>query len=129
MTINPQNYPGATVTLVGHAAGPAEFPAYDKSGERGFSQFRLGVGQGYKNKQTGEWVDKGTAWYTVQGRTEDLRAIGKGDKVRVDEARLEARDFERKDGTTGQAFETTYGTISVIESKSGGSASDEEVPF
>lgn len=128
MTINPNNYDGATVTLVGRAAAAAEFPAYDKSGERGFSQVRIAVGQGYKDKSSGEWVDTGTVWYTVQGRTEDLSAIGKGDKVRVDEARLEAREFDRKDGTKGQAFETKFGTVSIIESKSGGSAA-EDAPF
>lgn len=128
MTINPQNYDGITATIVGRAAAAAEFPPYDKTGERGFSQIRLGVSQGYKNKQTNEWVDKGTLWVTVQARTEDLAAVGKGDKVRVDDAKLEAREFERKDGTTGQAFETSFGSVSIIESKSGG-ASEGEVPF
>lgn len=123
--INPNNYDGATVTLVGRAGGDSEFPPYDKSGERGFSQVRVAVGQGYK--KDGEWVSTGTVWYTVSGKTEDISHVRKGDKVRVDEARLEAREFERKDGTTGQAFETRYGTVTVLESKSGGGDSD--TPF
>lgn len=122
---NPNNYEGATVTLVGRTGGDAEFPAYDKSGERGISQVRVAVGQGYK--KDGEWVDTGTTWYTVTGRTDDIGHVRKGDKVRVDDARLETREFTRKDNSTGQAFETRFGTVTVLESKSG--ASDDSGPF
>lgn len=114
---NPNNYEGATVTLVGRTGGEPEFPAYDKAGERGYKQVRVAVSQGYMKE--GEWQDTGTVWYTVTGKQEDLDGIGKGDKIRLDDARLEAREFERKDGTTGQAFETRYGTITILESKSG----------
>lgn len=122
---NPNNYDGATVTIVGRAGGDAEFPPYDKSGERGVSQVRIAVGQGYK--KDGEWVDTGTAWYTVTGRTGDIGHVRKGDKVRVDDARLETREFTRKDNSIGQAFETRFGTVTVLESKSGGS--DDSGPF
>lgn len=128
MSINPNNFIGATVTLVGHAGADAENPAYDKEGTRGLKQLRVAVGQGYKDKNTGEWKDTGTAWYTVTGRTEDLAHIGRGDKVRVDEARLEVREFQRKDGTTGQSFETSFGSITVLESKGSASGSESE-PF
>lgn len=135
MTVNPNSYPGATVTIVGYAGGAAEWPPYDKQGEKGFKQVRIAVGEGFKNKQTGEWVDQGTTWYTHtdQAETLDALGIGKGDKVRIDEARLSAREFERKDGTTGQAFETRYGQVTVVESKSGGAPAQqsysEETPF
>ena len=125
---NPNNYEGATVTLVGRAGGDAENPAYDKEGTRGIKQVRVAVGQGYK--KDGEWVDTGTVWYTVTGRSEDIGHVRKGDKVRLDDARLEAREFERKDGTTGQAFETRFGNLTVLESKSGGgSGYEDESPF
>lgn len=124
---NPQNFEGATVTLVGRAGGNAENPPYDKEGTRGFKQVRVAVGQGYKDKNTGEWVDQGTVWYTVTGRAEDIGHVGKGDKVRLDDARLEAREFTRKDNSTGQAFETRFGTLTVLESKSGGD--DSGSPF
>lgn len=121
---NPQNYEGATVTLVGRAGGDAEFPAYDKEGTRGISQVRVAVGQGYKKE--GEWVDTGTTWYTVSGRTDDIGHVKKGDKVRLDDARLETREFDRKDGSKGQAFETKFGTLSVLESKSN---ADYDTPY
>lgn len=124
---NPNNYDGATVTLVGRAGADSEFPAYDKEGTRGLSQVRVAIGQGYKDKNTNEWKDTGTVWYTVTGRTDDIGHVRKGDKVRLDDARLEAREFERKDGTTGQAFETRFGTLTVLEVKDNGG--DSSGPF
>lgn len=127
MTVNERNIPGATITLVGWAASDAENPPYDKSGERGISQIRVPVNQGYS--KDGEWVETGTAWYTVTGKTDNIGHVRKGDKIRLDNAKLEAREFTRKDGSIGQAFETSYGDLTVLEPKSGGSASDDEAPF
>lgn len=124
---NPNNYDGATVTLVGRAGADAEFPAYDKEGTRGLSQVRVAIGQGYKDKNTNEWKDTGTLWVTVTGRTDDIGHVTKGSKVRLDDARLEAREFERKDGSIGQAFETRYGTLTVLESKADSGSADK--PF
>lgn len=122
---NPNNYEGATVTIVGRAGGDAENPPYDKSGDRGIKQVRVAVGQGYK--KDGEWVDTGTVWYTVTGRDSDIGHVRKGDRVRLDDARLEAREFDRKDGSKGQAFETRFGTLTVVESKS--AVDDSSTPF
>lgn len=124
---NPNNYDGATVTLVGRAGADAEFPAYDKEGTRGLSQVRVAISQGYKDKNTNEWKDTGTLWVTVTGRTDDIGHVRKGDKVRLDDARLEAREFERKDGSIGQAFETRFGTLTVLEVKDNGE--DSSGPF
>lgn len=127
---NPNNYTGATVTIVGNAASAPENPPYDKEGSRGIQQVRVAVSQGYKDKNSGEWKDTGTAWFTVSGRADDLAGIQKGDKVRVDDARLEAREFTRKDGSIGQAFETSFGTIQILESRGGGSSYDNsDSPF
>ena len=124
---NPNNYDGATVTLVGRAGADAEFPAYDKEGTRGLSQVRVAIGQGYKDKNTNEWKDTGTLWVTVTGRTDDIGHVRKGSKVRLDDARLEAREFERKDGSIGQAFETRFGTLTVLEVKD--NSGDSSAPF
>lgn len=129
MTINPNNYKGISATLVGYAAGDAEFPRYDPGGERGISEVRVPVGHGYKDKSSGEWKETGTTWVTVTGRTDDIGHIRKGDLIRVDDGKFESREFTRKDGSIGQAFQTSYGTVTVLESKSGGSASDDEAPF
>ena len=118
--INPENYQGATVVIVGSAGGPAKAPAYDKDGTSGVLELSVAVGQGYK--KDGAWVDTGTTWYTYKAAgsyADNLRGIGKGDKVRIDEAKLETREFTRKDESIGQQFLLSYGSIEVLESKSG----------
>lgn len=128
MTINSNNYVGISATIVGYAAGDAEFPAFDKSGGRGISEVRVPVNHGYKDKTTGEWKETGTTWVTVTGRTDDIGHIRKGDKIRVDDGKFESREFTRKDGSVGQAFQTSYGTVTVLESKSG-DYEDTDTPF
>lgn len=130
MTINERNIPGISATIVGYAAGDAEFPKYDPQGQRGISEVRVPVNHGYKDKNTGEWKETGTTWVTVTGKTDDIGHIRKGDKIRVDDAKFESREFARKDGSIGQAFETSYGTLTVLESKGSSSpAADDEAPF
>lgn len=133
MTINPNNYQGISATIVGYAGTDAGFPNYDKSGEKGRSQFRLPVDHGYKDKKNNdEWKKTGTTWITVTGLTSDIGDIRKGDKVRVDDAKFESREYTRKDGTTGQEFETSFGTVTVLEAKDGGNApveDDNDQPF
>ena len=131
MTINPNNYRGISATLVGYAAADASFPAYDKSGERGVSEVRVPIDHGYKDKSTDEWKTTGTTWVTVTGRTDNIGHIQKGDLIRVDDGKFESREFTRKDGSIGQAFQTSYGTVTVLESKNGGSAAsdDDSTPF
>lgn len=129
--INPNNFDGATVTIVGRAGSEAGHPAWDKEQTSAVREIRVAVSQGFKDKNSGEWKDTGTAWYTVSAAGEyakDLEAVGKGDKVRIDEGKLEAREFERKDGTKGQEFSITYGKLSIIESKSGNTAVDNVEP-
>lgn len=117
MTINPNNYKGISATIVGYAAGDAEFPAYDKGGERGISEVRVPIGHGYKDKSSGEWKETGTTWVTVTGRTDDIGHIRKGDLIRVDDGKFESREFTRKDGSIGQAFQTSFGMVTVLESR------------
>lgn len=117
--INPDNYPGANITIVGYAGGPAEFPAYDREGTKGVLELNVGVGQGYKTDAG--WKDTGTTWYSVSAAGEwadQLRAVGKGDKVRIDNGRLETREFKRKDGSVGQQFSIRYGSLTILEAKS-----------
>lgn len=126
--INSQNYTGVNAVIVGRAAAPAENPPYDKSGSRGFQQIRVAVDQGYKDKND-EWVQTQTLWITYSAKAEDLADVQKGSKVRLDEVKLEAREFERKDGTTGQAFEARYGTLTVLESPEASDDYSDDTPF
>ena len=131
MTINPNNYPGISVTLVGFASADSGFPAYDKTGSRGISEVRVPIDHGYKNKDTGDWVTTGTTWVTVTGKSDgELGSVRKGDKLRLDDAKWESREFTRKDGSIGQAFQTSFGTVTVLESKNSGSAPvSDDTPF
>ena len=113
--INPNNYDGATVTVVGRAGGePQKSRVADN-----ILELSIAVGKGYK--KDGEWVDTGTDWYTLsatdQWVEENWPAVGKGDKVRVDNARLELREFQKRDGTNGYALNLRYGDLTVVQPK------------
>lgn len=129
MTYNENNYPGATLCLVGYAAGNPEYPPYDREGKRGFKQLSVAVNEGYK--KDGEFVQTGTTWYRIE-KHEDAWAelgVGKGDKVRLDGAKQEVREYQDKNGDSKLGITLTYGDLTVLESKSSGSASDEDAPF
>lgn len=129
MTYNENNYPGATTILVGYAAGNPEYPPYDREGKRGFKQLSVAVNEGYK--KDGEFVQTGTTWYRIE-KHEDAWAelgVGKGDKIRLDGAKQEVREYQDKNGDSKLGITLTYGDLTVLESKNDGSASDEEAPF
>lgn len=117
MTINPNNITGATITVVGNAGGEVQVKEFGNGGSQ--AELSIAVGQGYK--KDGSWVDTGTTWYTLVAAADYAAdkwpVVSKGDKVRLDEGRLETREFERKDGSKGQAFTIRFGTLSVVESK------------
>lgn len=118
--INPQNYDGANVTVVGRAGGPVNVKEFASGSS--IAELSIAVGQGYKKGE--EWVDTGTTWYTLTA-TADYAAdnwpvIGKGDKVRVDNARQETREYERKQGGAGLQITLKFGTLSVIQAKGEG---------
>lgn len=119
MSTNPNNYIGATSTVVGYAAGPARAPRYDKDGTSGVLEVAIPINEGYK--KDGEFVQTGTTWYTysaVGDYANNLKAIQKGDKIRIEDAKQEVRTYE-KDGATIPAIGLRYGTLTVLESKSG----------
>lgn len=93
------------------------------------TEVSIAVGKGYKDKQTTEWVDKGTDWYTFITRGEWQSTIAEldlqsGDRVEVTEGKLEQRLFSKNDGTPGVANEINYGAIVVLERKADRPARD-----
>lgn len=115
---NDNNYPGATTTLVGWAASEARKPAYDKDGTSGVLEISIPLNEGYK--KDGDFVQTGTTWYTYSAAgayAEDLKAIGKGDKIRIDDAKQEVREYTNKEGEKVKAISLRYGTLTVLESK------------
>lgn len=116
--INPKNFDGATTTVVGRAGGPVtvkEFP-----GGSTIAELSIAVGQGYKKGD--EWVDTGTAWYkltaTADYAADNWPVVGRGDKVRVDNARQEVRSYAKNDGSPATEVKLNYGTLTVVQVKS-----------
>ncbi len=111
---NPNNYEGATVSVVGRAGGEPE-EVFDGRTTR----FNIAVGQGYK--KDGEWVDTGTVWYTVQAATDYAEQhwpeIAAGDKIRIDDAKQEVRVFAKNNGDPGVELRLSYANVKVIERK------------
>jgi single-stranded DNA-binding protein len=115
--VNENNYLGANATVVAYAASDARPPAYDKSGERGILEVSLPVNEGYK--KDGEFVKTGTSWYVYSGAGEFaenvLAGVKKGDKIRVEDAKQEVREYQDKDGNTKLGITLRYGTFTVLE--------------
>ena len=127
-TPNPDNYPGATVTVVGWAATDPRPPAYVKDGSRNVLELPIPIREGYKDRDTGDFVETGTTWYsyTAGGSGVDvLDGIQKGDKVRIENARQEVREYTNKAGETVKAVTLRFGTVSVLET----SEDNDDAPF
>lgn len=120
MTVNPNNIIGANTALVGYVATEPRYPAFDKEGKRGLKEIPIAHNEGYK--KDGEWVTTGTTWYSVMVKEDFLAStpIGKGDKIRVDDAKQEVREYTNKDGETKIGITLSFGDITVLESKPGG---------
>ena len=129
--VNENNYPGAAVTLVGYAAGPAKAPAYDKDGSRGILELSIPINEGYK--KDGEFVQTGTTWYTYSAAGDFaqnvIAPIGKGDKVRIEDAKQEVREYQDRDGNTKLGITLKFGSVTVLESKGAGAPAVEDTPF
>lgn len=129
--VNENNYLGATLTLVGYAAGDPEYPPYDKEGKRGYKQLSIANNEGYK--KDGEFVKTGTTWYRVEKHQDDWAALGvqKGDKVRVDNAKQEVRAYKNVKGEDVLGITLSYADVTVLESAGGGSTTyyPDDTPF
>ena len=118
MSTNENNYVGASITLVGYVSNPARPPAYDKDGSKGVLELSIPINEGYK--KDGEFVQTGTTWYTYSAAGEyadALRELAKGDKVRIDDAKQEVREYTDRDGAKQKGISLRYGSIKVLESK------------
>lgn len=113
--INPKNYIGATLTLVGYTSGPAQTPAYDKDGSRGVLELSIPIQEGYKKGD--EFIKTTTSWYTYSAAgdyAQQLAAIPKGSKVRIDDAKQEVRTYKDREGAEKLAIGLRFGTITVL---------------
>lgn len=106
----------ATVDIVG-TVGRVESKFDGK-----LTEVTIAVNKGYKDKTTQQWVDTGTDWYTHitrgdwQQQVHDL-ALQPGDRVEVTQAKLEHREYEKRDGKPGIACDLNFGELTVLERK------------
>lgn len=126
--INSKNYEGSSVIVVGRAGGPTERKDFSNGGSQ--TQLSVAVGKGYKKND--EWVDTGTDWYTLTASSDyasdNWPEVVKGDKVRIDDARLEFKPYAKKNGDPGVEATLRFGTLVVLEHAKG-SSSAEVAPF
>jgi single-stranded DNA-binding protein len=131
--INDKNYTGSNVVVVGNAAGPATVKSFNNGGSQ--AELSVAVGKGYKDKDD-KWVDTGTDWYTYiaseKYADDNWPDVGKGDKVRIDEGRLDLRPYVTKNGEAAVDAQVRFGTLVIVEKakgKSGNSGSEGVAPF
>lgn len=104
----------ATVTIVGNVG------RVDSKFDGALAEATVAVSKGYKDKNTDAWVDQGADWYTVIARgdyTSTILNLSPGDRVKVSDAKLEHREYNKSDGSIGISYELNFGTIVVLERK------------
>lgn len=104
----------ATIDVVGNVG------RVDSKFDGAQTEVTIAVEKGYKDKNTQQWVQKGTDWYTFITRGDyqaSVAGIESGDRVEVTGAKLEQRLYTKNDGTPGVANELNYGEIVVLERK------------
>ena len=106
------------ITLTGHAGQDPETKTFNSGGS--ITQVNVGIGQGYKDRTSGQWVDKGTAWVTVKANTsqtkETLQHVHKGSHLLVT-GTLNVRVYQKQDGTQGTALDVNATSIAIIPRK------------
>lgn len=131
-SINPNNYISADLTLVGYAASGPRNPAYDKEGKRGVKEIPIPINEGYKDRETGEFIQTGTTWYQYVAAGDGVATIEdirKGDKVRIDGARQSVREYTDKDGNARVGIELRFGTVTVLEQGDNHDEDTDDAPF
>lgn len=101
------------VTIMGNVGRDVEL-RYTQSGDP-IASFSVATSSGYKNKATGEWVDK-TEWHNVCIMNKNLAQVAaekamKGECVYIEGA-LETRDYSDKSGVQRKSTQIVVGAYS-----------------
>lgn len=129
MTINPDNRIGVSTTIVGYAATDPRSPAYDRDGTKGILEVPIAHNEGYS--KDGEFVKTGTTWYAVTAggdAANDLKRIKKGDKIRIDDAKQEVREFE-SGGEKRLGITLRFGKVTILSSSAASAISNSDPVF
>lgn len=101
--------PGIRGSIVGTVVAEAE-SKFDGN----LHELRIAVNHSKKDRDTGEYVQTGTTWLTYAGNGEygtALKAFAKGAQVKITDALIETREFNRKDGSQGLGVTARFGEI------------------
>lgn len=104
----------ATIDIVGNVG------RVDSKFDGQLTEATVAVSKGYKDKATQEWVDTGTDWYTLIARgdyAQTLLDLNPGDRVEATGGKLEHREYQKSDGSTGISYEINFAEVTVLERK------------
>jgi single-strand DNA-binding protein len=97
------------VTLIGRLGASAEISKIAGQDDRYYAKFRIATDEGYKDKDTGEWVDR-ASWHSCitfqKGLVEILRKHGERGRLVAIEGELRHDKSEGKDGKDDKYFTT-----------------------
>lgn len=99
--------------IVGNVVAPAE-SKFD--GDQ--TELRIAVGHGYK--KDGVWTETGTTFVTYIARGEwgnTLTPFGKGDRIQIEDAAIETKTYQKRDGSEGLAVNARFGEVTLLEKK------------
>lgn len=101
--------PGIRGSIVGTVVAPAE-SKFDGN----LHELRIAVNHSKKNKDTGEYEQTGTTWLTYAGNGEygeALKAFSQGSQVKITDALIETRTYQKRDGSEGLGITARFGEI------------------
>lgn len=99
-------------TFTGNAGGDPQEHTF-QSGDS-VAQVSVGVNQGYKDRQTGDWVDQGTMWVRVTLPSGvDPTRIRKGDRLLVT-GPIRQRQYTAKDGTQRTSLDCRARQLAIV---------------
>lgn len=104
----------ATIDIVGNVG------RVDSKFDGQLTEATVAVSKGYKDKATQEWIDTGTDWYTLIARgdyAQTLLGLNPGDRVEATGGKLEHREYQKNDGSTGISYEINFAEVTVLERK------------
>lgn len=104
----------ATIDIVGNVG------RVDSKFDGQLTEATVAVSKGYKDKATQEWIDTGTDWYTLIARgdyAQTLLDLNPGDRVEATGGKLEHREYQKNDGSTGISYEINFAEVTVLERK------------
>ena len=110
--------------------GKADVKYVGASGDKAVCNFTVAESNGYFDKTSNQWVDKGSTWYEFAVWNDPGFRLGqwiqKGMKVLVDFDKIEVREYQKTAGGVGFALTgTNVQKVTRLHHEGNGNAADE----